>query len=294
MEGKVNYTVVGVFVVSLSLTLLLSILWLSSLTHGRSDRTYAVLIYEDVTGLATDSPVRFNGVRVGFVESINLDKHNPKLVRLILKIHPDVLITKSTYAILNEQGLTGVVNVNLKAQTESSVPLIAAPGEPYPIIPSKPSLLMQLSNTLPELATTVQELSGSISQVLDPKNRKALSDSLQNIQEITYVMANNAVEFSDIMQNLDKTMQTVSDASDQFPDVMHKFNKALVSINQMSMQGRVAINNFSNQVVPTAEKALTNFSNVSSSVNAVATELQQNPSMLVRGREPLPPGPGER
>src|SRR3990167_3862769 len=298
MEGKVNYTTVGVFVVSLVAMLLTAIFWLSSVGHGKLDNTYEVLLYEDVTGLSKDSPVRFNGVKVGFVDSISLDKKNPKLVRLILKIDRGVLITKSTYAILNEQGITGVVNVNLKAQTDTATPLESTPGEPYPVIPSKPSLLMQLSNTLPELTSNIQELSGSISEILDSKNRKAITQSLQNIASITQVLANNATEFSNIMQNLDKTMENVSAGSEQFPGAMKKFNKTLRAVNKMAAQmevtmqsGRVAINNFSTQLMPNAQMALENLSNVSSNVDQLTTELQRNPSMLVRGRVPAQPGP---
>src|SRR5256885_1498761 len=99
MESKVNYIVVGLFVIILSFFLISGIVWLSSEGHGKKYRTYLVLVREDVTGLNVESPVRFNGVKVGYVNQIELDHHNPKLVRLILRIENSVKITTSTYAI---------------------------------------------------------------------------------------------------------------------------------------------------------------------------------------------------
>ena len=162
MESKVNYTVVGIFVVVLSVCLIAGIMWLTTFGQAKLYRTYWVYVQEDVTGLSTESPVRFNGVKVGYVESIHLDSHNSKLVTLVLRIQPDVNITTSTYAILNAQGITGVVNVNLKAGTEKAPPLLPAKGDPYPVIPSRPSFLMQLSTVLPEVTKDIQKLSANV------------------------------------------------------------------------------------------------------------------------------------
>src|SRR3989338_738914 len=119
MQGKVNYTVVGVFVVVLTAVLLMTVIWLSTIGHGKLYRTYWVYVHEDVTGLNEESLVRFNGVKVGYVESITLDQQNSKLVKIVLRVEPDVVITTGTYAMLNVQGLTGVVYVLNKNNRES-------------------------------------------------------------------------------------------------------------------------------------------------------------------------------
>ncbi len=192
MEGKVNYTVVGMFVVILTALLFAMIFWLTAYTRTEEYKTYLVYVHEDVTGLSVDSPVRFNGVQIGFVESIHLDEKNPKLVRLQLHVEPDVPITTSTYAMLNAQGITGVIYVNLKSKTIEAPPLETKPGEKYPVIPSKPSLLMQLSTVLPEVTKDIQQLSASIAQVLDASNRQSISSSLKNIESFTQTLSNNS------------------------------------------------------------------------------------------------------
>lgn len=308
MQGKVNYTIVGVFVFVLTAFLMLGIVWLNAIEHGKKYKTYLVYVHEDVTGLAADSPVRFNGVKVGYLKSLELDEHNPQLVRLELDIAPTVPVSTSTFAILNAQGVTGVVYVNLKAETDNAPLLTAAPGQPYPVIPSKPSLLMQLSTALPEITQDIQHLSSSIAEVLDTDNRSSIKDALKNIDKVTKVFADNSADFTQTMQSLDNALANVSAASDHFPKIVLQLNHTLDTVDQMSFQmkktsetinstmqsGQVVIRNFSDQVMPSAQQALSNLSRVTMSMQHLTDQLQRDPSMLVRGRQPALLGPGEK
>lgn len=301
MEGKINYTTVGIFVIVLVSFLFTAIIWLTTEGHGKSYRTYLVYVHEDVTGLNVESPVRFNGVKVGFVDQIRLDRRNPKLVKLALRIEKNVTVTTSTYAILNAQGITGVVYVNLKAETELAPPLVALPGHRYPVIPSRPSLLMQLSAVLPEVTKDIRGLSASIAQVLDKENRTSIKDSLKNIQIVTKALADNSADFTASMQSLRNTLFHVSQTSDQLPETIARLNKTLLrasktakTIDDTMQTGRTLIHNFSDQVMPSAQQALSNLSAATISVNQLTNELQRDPSMLVRGRAPQPLGPGEK
>ncbi|OGT49168.1 MAG: hypothetical protein A3E82_09485 [Gammaproteobacteria bacterium RIFCSPHIGHO2_12_FULL_38_11] len=301
MQSKVNYTVVGLFVVLLTTFLFVAILWLTSIGHGKEYGTYLVYVHEDVTGLSVESPVRFNGVSVGYVKSLELDPANPKLVKLVLRIEKHTPVTTSTYAILNAQGVTGIVYVNLKAETETAPLLVAVDKEPYPVIPSRPSLLMQLSTVLPEITADIQTLSGNVSHVLDAENQQSLKEALKNMATITKTLADNSETFS-------QTLSNISKASNDLPSAMQQLNQTLSSVNQLSIQmkqtskkisntmqsGQMVIHNFSNQVVPNAQQALSNLSHATQSVQQLTDELQRDPSMLVRGKAPAVLGPGEK
>lgn len=280
MQGKVNYTVVGIFVVVLTAFLITGIFWLSTIGDNKDYRTYLVYVHEDVTGLSVESPVRFNGVKVGYVKSIELDPTNSKLVTLKLHVEPGVAISTSTYAILNEQGVTGVVYVNLKSETENAPELKALPGQPYPIISSKPSLLMQLSAVLPDVATDVQGLSKSIAEVLNEKNRQSIQESLANIAVVTKTLADNSKNFTQTIEQLNKTLASI--------------DKTAATITKTMQGGQTVMRNFSNQVLPNAQQAISNLSQATMSVHQLTDELQRNPSMLIRGKGPAQLGPGEK
>ncbi|OGT51112.1 MAG: hypothetical protein A3E84_04685 [Gammaproteobacteria bacterium RIFCSPHIGHO2_12_FULL_42_13] len=307
MEGKVNYTVVGIFVVALTVVLFVTVFWLSTNSHGKLYRAYVVYVQEDVTGLSIESAVRFNGVKVGFVESIRLDRKNPRLVKILLRIAPDVPITTTTFATLNAQGITGVIYVNLKTTTQNAPPIKAKPGEPYPVIPSHPSLLMQLNNALPQVAAQVQQLSASVAQLLNQQNRENIQSSLKNIAIFSRTLADNSDNFTRSMQSMSHALDNIAEASKQFPKTVTNFNNTLHSVDTLSAQmqntsknmdatlvsSRRAITNFSNQVMPSAEQALNNLAAASANINQMTIELQHDPSMLVRGKQPSQKGPGE-
>lgn len=300
-SSKINYTAVGFFVIVLTAAFIVIVFWLGALTHAQRYNTYLVHVREDVTGLSLDSPVRFNGVKVGYIDAIHLDKTNSKRVELILKIESTVKITTSTYAILNAQGITGVIYVNLKAQTEEAPLLTVLPGNKYPIIPSKPSFLMQLSEVLPEITKDIQNLSSSIAQVLDKKNRQAFGESLQNMSEFTKTLAENSENLTENLQLLKITLSHLSEASKDMPDTIKKLNQTLShatqtsdAITQTMQTGNIVLRNFSNQVLPNAQQALSSLNAATINMDRLLNELQRNPSMLVRGREPASPGPGEK
>ena len=155
MDTKVNYTVVGIFVVVLTVAFVVMFSWLSTTRHDQVYHTYLTYVHEDVTGLSVQTPVRYNGVKVGYVSSVELDPHNPQLVKLTLKVEEGTPITTSTVATLLPMGITGVIYVGLKALTPRAPLLGAKSGQKYPIIPAQPSLFMQLGKVLPELTNKI-------------------------------------------------------------------------------------------------------------------------------------------
>src|ERR1700728_394360 len=114
METNVSYTVVGAFVITLLTATILAIIWLSSGFSFDQYSTFMVYMQESVTGLSIDSPVELNGVNVGTVSSITLNRKNPQLVELLLSIRNDTPLTKGTVATLNTRGFTGIAYLALK------------------------------------------------------------------------------------------------------------------------------------------------------------------------------------
>lgn len=308
MDSKVNYTVVGIFVVALTLAGLAIFFWLSDLDGGKIYKTYLVYVKEEVTGLAAQSPVRFNGVRVGYVDGIKLDPRNPQLVKLTLKIEQGTPITTSTVSTLRLQGITGVIYVGLSALTVNARPLRAAPGQEFPVIPSKPSFFVQFGKILPAITENIKAIGENIRKLLDKQNREAVRDSLQNIDKFTQTLASNSENINASLQSLRGLLANTEKASKQLPGVMQQLHNSLSQIHVMAKQigkatksfdktmksGTYAINSFTSQLLPGAQQTLSNLSDVSSNLSSLTNELERNPSILIRGKQPAAPGPGEQ
>ncbi len=210
MDSKVNYTIVGMFVVVLGAAFIMMFFWLSATRHDKVYHTYVSYVHEDVTGLSVQTPVRYNGVQVGYVSKVKLDPRNPQLVKLILKIEEGTPITTSTVVTLLPMGITGVIYVGLKALTPKAPLLGAKPGQKYPVIPSEPSFLMQLGKVLPELTGNLKNISTSITKLLNEKNRKAIDSTLQNVSVLTKNLADNSKRLDDISKSLQETLNNTA------------------------------------------------------------------------------------
>ena len=144
MEPKVNYILVGAFVLILSAVVVVGVLWLGKTDYrGVYDR-YEAHMRESVAGLSVDSTVKYRGVDVGRVKDIALSPDNPEEVKLTLDIVRGTPIKTDTIAVLETQGLTGLATINLTGGSRDAPPLEALEGQEYPVIKAGPSLFFRL------------------------------------------------------------------------------------------------------------------------------------------------------
>ncbi len=149
MEEKVNFAVVGVFVLLLGAVFIGAVLWLSSgKTYRTSYEIYRTYMTESVAGLNMNAPVRYRGVEVGRVQKIALAPGNVELVQVTLAIESGTPVKTDTVAMLQTQGLTGIAYVELQGGSRDAPALQMRAGEPYPVIETGPSLRVRLEDSL--------------------------------------------------------------------------------------------------------------------------------------------------
>jgi phospholipid/cholesterol/gamma-HCH transport system substrate-binding protein len=272
METNVNYSIVGVFVISLVAVIIFSIIWLSAGVTSNKFKLYKVYMTESVSGLSIDSPVEYNGVSVGQVKSIELNQKNPQLVEVLLGIKQNTPITQGTIATLNVKGLTGIAFIALQDKGLNTAPLVALDGQEYPIIKTAPSFFLRLDTAITKLNENLHSVSTSIRTLLDQENLRAFKEILLNVRKITGTLAANSADFSTIMKN-------TAAASGKFAPLLDSSTTAMQV--------------FSSQTLPAANSAAGNFSTVGSNLSAASQEIKQNPAILIRGRTPRALGPGE-
>lgn len=264
MDTRANYIIVGLFVIGLGTAFVLALLWFSA-GQQKDYNTYLVYMNESVSGLNQQAAVRFNGVNVGYVSEIQLNPADPQQVELLLNIAEGTPINQSTRATLMTQGITGITYIGLKAESIEAAPLKRIPGNPYPIIPSDPSLLMRIDTVLREVTKDVKQINVSFQELLSEQNQQAIRDILSSAAKFTETLANNS---SEIDQSLKEAAQGL------------KYGKELTQA-------------LSQQTFPRSLETLNKLTTVLSDIEQLANSLNQDPSMLIRGRAPLPPGPGE-
>lgn len=293
METNTHYLKIGIFVLVFISLLVIGLLWLSVGFSGQNNQFYQVFMRESVAGLSIKAPVKYNGVDVGYVATIKLSHKDPQRVELLLAIASDVPIYQGTVAQLQTQGLTGISFVNLHGGNPR-LPLIRTEkNERYPIIPASYSLLARLSNSVDRLTNNLNTISTRVEDVLNQKNIDALNDMMQNLDGFSKTLGQNS-------QNIDEILKQTAAATQQLPEVMNsvahtakELDAASNSAKQTMDASKALVQNVNNQVLPQMTQTLSSAQSAADNISSLSNELQQNPSMLLRGKQPAPKGPGE-
>lgn len=307
MEAKTNYTIVGVAVLILIVGLLSAMLWLSVGFNQKSYSYYTVYLHEPASGLSKDAAVKFNGVQVGYVHDIRLNKQDPRQVEIILSIEDGTPITTSTSATLISQGITGVTHIGLSAGSSDLTPIKQLPGEPFPVIPAKPSLFNQLDSLLKEVSESINKVSIQAQHIFNEENAQHVRKILANTEKLTGTVAKNSKNIDNGIKNADIFLSNIAKSSHDFPRIVEELKtgiskfklmadsltKAGGSVSTTMGAGRNTLDKLSQETLAPATILLRRLDAISANLEKVSNEMRQNPSIVIRGTAPPKPGPGE-
>jgi phospholipid/cholesterol/gamma-HCH transport system substrate-binding protein len=307
LEAKTNYTLVGLIVLVLTGAMIATGLWLSVGFDKKEYVEYVVFIHEAVSGLNEEAPVKYSGVQVGYVSKIRLNHEDPQLVEIILNIEKGTPITTSTYATLLSQGITGVSYVGLSASSSDLTPLEKLPGEPYPVIPAKPSLFNQLDKAIKDVSDNVNSVAIEIQRIFDKKNASYISKTLANMQTFSDVIAQNSKQIDQSLKSADTMLTNLAQVSKDLPSVMQDLKVGVKQFNRMAnsvtdagkevsgtmRSGKATIEQISQQTLPPAVVLMRRLDSIAANLEKVSNMMRQNPAVVVWGSKPPAPGPGE-
>jgi len=308
METKVNYALVGGFVLVLGAALIAGVLWLAS-GGGYQEKPilYLALIGESVAGLNLNAPVKYRGVDVGKVRTIRLDPHNPEQVRLVFAIDRGTPIKEDTVAVLKTQGLTGIAYVELDGGTLASPPLRAqAPGE-LPVIQTKPSLSARVENMLTTVLAKLDSTSDNVNKILSDENLASFKSTLADLSAVARTLAANQGSINAGLANAARTFDNSARVSAQLGPVIEQVGRSADAFARMSNEAATAsaaagktvdalgadMKRFTGETLPELERLLGELNVLSASLRRLSEKVEGSPGGLLWGRRPVPPGPGE-
>ena len=219
METNVSYTIAGTFILILTALIVLGVIWLSAGLNTKEYKYYIVNMQESISGLSKDGPVEFNGVNVGKVEEMKINRENPRLVSLLLKIESDTPITMGTRAKLGMRALTGVAYILLEDKGTDMRPLLAKNGENYPVIATEPSILVRLETSLNSLTTSFQTMSKSVGSLLNKTNLRNMQDILKSGKgSMQSIEAQTIPETNEALSNISETTRNINALTNEVKD----------------------------------------------------------------------------
>ena len=310
-----NYAVVGGFVLVLGAALIAGVLWLAS---GGAWQTkfdlYLAMEDESVAGLNLNAPVKYNGVDVGKVHDIRLDSVNPERVRLILAIERGTPIKVDTVAVLRTQGLTGIAYVELRGGAPDAAALVAAGPGLLPEIRTKPSLSARLENILTTVLAKLDSTSNNINALLSDENRLAVKSALADIATVSRTLAARKDTLDAGLTSAARTFDNSARVTAQLGPVIervapliNRIGRSADAIEKLGNEAALAstsagktvdavgadVKRLTAETVPEMTRLLGELNVLSASLRRLTEQTERNPSSLLFGRSPVPPGPGE-
>lgn len=308
MEPRAHHVMIGLFTLAVCIAAVLLALWLGKSKTSDDTSYYVVVFNEPVRGLSKGSVVQYNGIRIGEVVDLSLDRADLRRVRARVRVDSKIPVTQDTTARLVLTGITGVSVIEFSGGLPNSPLLQAADPDADPEIIATPSSLSQLLAGGDGLMTNLGELISSAKQVLSSENIKQFSGTLTHIEKITGSFAGQSDEIQDLMQKLTGLSTQATQAFAQVGDLMDSTNqlvnkqgaamvdqaeKALASLNKTSILLSQLIEDnqqaLSQGVTGLAElgPALHALRETLNSIQHVTRKLDDNPANYLLGREKI-------
>ncbi len=311
MENKSHALAAGAFVLLLAALLTALAVWLTR--DSREMRVYELVSKEEVTGLQPQASVRFKGVTVGKVSSIGFDPQTGAQVLIRIAIDDSAPITKSTFATLGFQGVTGLAFVQLDDSGESTV-MLEPDGGAAARIPMRPGLMAKLSSRGEKILLQLEESSSRINQLLSGQNQTKLIAAIDSMGQAADSLARLATDAGKTLptllpdgkaalQSLQHTSARVGESADEvrvaaraLRAVTERMNDKGGSLDQFDAAATTLVGTgqaLSGSTLPRTNQTLDDAARSARQFGRTAASVGENPQSLIFGNAPIPPGPGE-
>jgi phospholipid/cholesterol/gamma-HCH transport system substrate-binding protein len=307
MENRAHALAAGLFTLLLGAALGAVALWFSK--DDLKLIPYAMTTSNPVTGLKLEAPVRYRGVDVGKVDEIAIDAANGGRVRIRIGVREGTPITRSTYAQLGYQGITGLAYVLLGDDGKSQEPLRSGPAE-VALIRMKPSLMDDGEG----LFTSFAEIADKVNRLLDDENQGRVRRTLAGLEEATQRASTVAKKLEPSLAAMPglitDAQSAAAEAKSMAADARASLTKAdqlIGSVNGLALKLDERVDTLTHAVaevgvtaramgedtMPRMNVLLDDLSKETRALGRVINTVGEHPQSLIFGTPPGIPGPGE-
>jgi phospholipid/cholesterol/gamma-HCH transport system substrate-binding protein len=210
METRANYVLIGIFTLAVVFGGFGFVWWLERAGDGGGRSTYEIVFDSAVSGLRPGAPVNFNGIRVGEVNALRLDKTDPRKVVVTVYISSNVPVRSDTRASLEYQGLTGIASVAMTGGRIDAPPLVAQAGSP-------PRMLAE-GGQIQDLMTGAKQIMGRIDSIAQRIDR-LLGDNEQRLDQ-AIVLSDRSGDVDTLLSNAGQLAAKLNGMADKFDSVL--------------------------------------------------------------------------
>lgn len=300
METKANYVLIGAFTIVVTMFLLLFALWAAKYSSEKDWTQYAVVFEEPVTGLSEGSPVLYNGIAVGTIDSLRLAPNDPRRVIAIIRIQARTPVKTDTRAKISTPSLTAPPVIQLTGGSPQARMLTDVDRNEIPVIKAEASALQNI-------ADTANKLVARMDQLLSEENIRRISNSLASIEAMTGAIGDQGEDIRAMIvsarrssEQLEKTLATTDDAvSDidrelvqKLPALINKLDGTLAKLDSAASgvdgivnDNRAAISSFTNDGLGQLGPTLVELRALVRDLRRISDRLDSGPTQYLLGRD---------
>lgn len=227
MENRSHALMTGLFTIALLIAAVLAGIWFN---RDRTERVpYLIATTESIPGLNPQAAVRYRGLDVGKVDDISFNPAVAGQIVIRMAIDPEAPITKTTFAMLGYQGVTGIAFIQLDDEKTGS-PLLHSDKTHVAAIPLRPGLLDQLEKRGLVILKKTEEITTQVNKLISPENQKIMIGAFDSIGK-------TAQAYGEIPKRLEPTLK-------KLPELTAKAEQSMAAFNDLSASANKAVKNY--------------------------------------------------
>lgn len=196
METRARYVLIGLFTLAVIFGGFGFVYWMQGGGGTRAQTVYRVRFENSVSGLVKGAAVLFDGIRVGEVTGLELDRADPRQVTATIAVDSGTPIRADTHVGIDFQGLMGgVATISLTGGTPTSPIVTGAAGQP-PLLVAGAGASVSMTEIAREALQRVDKI---LSDNTDP-----LHSAISNIDTFAGALARNSGRIDGILAGLER------------------------------------------------------------------------------------------
>lgn len=305
MESRAHALIAGLFVLVLGIGAVWTIWWFGG--ERQNTREVLLVTQRSIAGLNPQALVRFRGIRAGKVQEIKLDPEDGRNILVRISVDASLPLTRSTTAQLNYLGVTGLAYVQLEDSGASRDKLLAEghDGQALPRIALKPTLFETLGERAGDIVAQVGELSMRLNRLLDEKNSRHLSQTLENLatasdglKQVPQVMLAVREALNDAnLKRLGAILAHLEKTAGQAAPLTAEMRGLVASMQSLSKRlgeaGGAVGDDLTGVTLPRFNQMVEELRQNSRQLSRILANLEDAPQSLIFGRSAPQAGPGE-
>ncbi|HZP93376.1 MAG TPA: MlaD family protein [Burkholderiales bacterium] len=306
MENRAYAILTGLFTVIFGAAAVAAFVWFRGDTKQYEE--YELVSRYSVNGLYPQAEVRFRGIVVGKVASLQIDPQDTRNILVRILVERQVPITRGAYGQIGYQGVTGLAYVMLDDDGSNPARVARQGGAPGRV-PMRSNVLDDLASTGQNLLKQASDLLQRLNSMASEENGQRLSQALANFESASAQLepalraipqlTERAQRFFDEenARRLKNSLANLEQATGAIAPVAEDSRRVLASMRALSENLDRATAEISSEItettLPKINTLVDQLTRDSRDLRQVLLQVEREPQSLLFGRPATAPGPGE-